>query len=88
MNSRLPPWNKINPRPRLNVSYRQFNSTGSNTGAGHRWLVSPIIKLDYRWKKEVVIDFEIGFDYLTYNPGAQQRDQKKTSLRMGYNYTF
>lgn len=85
MNSRLPPWNKINPRPRINISYREFKNTSVNQGS--RWFIAPTIKLDYRWKKELVFDVELGYDYLHY-PDDTGRNQQNGSARIGYNYTF
>ena len=87
-NGRLAPWFNWNPRPRLYLGYRNARG-GTNVVQADRIQVSPAIKVDRRFKKSWVFEFEIGFDGFYYEEVENAPlDQVGTYIRLAYNYTF
>ena len=84
-NARLPDIDRWKPRPRLNMSYREFNEESSTDG--HRFSIAPSVKVDYAWKKEWIFDIELGFEWVTYTD-ERFDDETRQNIRMGYSYSF
>jgi hypothetical protein len=84
-NARLPDFDRWRPRPRLSVSYRDFNDK-SNTD-GTRISIAPSVKLDYAWKKEWIFDIELGFELVQYSD-VNFDDETRQNVRLGYSYSF
>ena len=90
-NGRLSPWFGWNPRPRLNIGFRQSTGDANVVVQGDRILFSPSLKLDHRWKKDWVFETELGFDgyyYLVDHNPSTPYDQRGWFFRVGYYYTF
>ncbi|KPJ91359.1 MAG: hypothetical protein AMJ53_11850 [Gammaproteobacteria bacterium SG8_11] len=87
-NGRLSPWFNWNPRPRINLGYRNSRG-GTNVVQADRTQISPSIKVDRRWKKSWVFEFELGFDGFFYEKVENApEDQTGYFFRVGYHYTF
>lgn len=87
-NGRLAPWYNWNPRPRINVGYRIARG-GTNIVQANRTQVSPSLKIDRRWKKSWVFEFELGFDGFYYEKVENAPlDQQGYFLRVGYHFTW
>ena len=85
INARLPDMNRWKLRPRLNMSYRDFNETSSTTGT--RGSIAPSIKVDYAWKKAWIFDFELGIEYVDYTD-PNFSNETREAVRIGYSYAF
>jgi hypothetical protein len=87
-NGRLAPWFNWNPRPRINIGYRNSRG-GTNVVQADRIQISPSIKVDRRWKKSWVTELELGFDGFYYEKVENAPDdQNGYFFRIGYHYTF
>ncbi len=85
INARLPDMNRWKLRPRLNMSYRDFNENSSTTGT--RSSIAPSIKIDYAWKKAWIFDFELGVEYVDYTD-PNFANETREAVRIGYSYAF
>jgi len=85
LNSRLPDMNRWKLRPRLTLSYRDFNENSSTTGT--RSSIAPSIKIDYAWKKAWIFDFELGLEYVDYTD-PDFSNETRENIRIGYSYAF
>lgn len=87
-NGRLASWHNWNPRPRINIGYRNSHG-GTNVVQADRIQISPSIKIDRRWKKSWVFETELGFDGFYYEKVENApEDQSGYFFRIGYHYTF
>jgi hypothetical protein len=86
-NARFTPLGNWNPRPRLNFGYRMFEEGQNTSFEGERIQITPSIKLDRRFKRAWVIEFEMGVDYYQYTD-EENLDQIHGLFRFGYHYTF
>jgi hypothetical protein len=87
-NGRLAPWYNWNPRPRINLGYRNARG-GTNVVQANRIQISPSIKVDRRFKQAWVFEVELGFDGFYYEKVENAPlDQGSYFFRIGYNYTF
>jgi|GEM_PF-2033151 len=84
-NTRLPDLDRWKLRPRLTLSYRDFNEESSTTGT--RTSIFPALKVDYAWKKEWIFDFELGVEWVKYTD-ERFDDELRENVRLGYSYTF
>jgi hypothetical protein len=84
-NVRLPDLDLWKLRPRLSMSYRDFNEESTTTGT--RLSIFPALKVDYAWKKEWIFDFEVGFEWVKYTD-ERFDDEMRESVRIGYSYSF
>ena len=84
-NVRTPDINQWKFRPRLNLSYREFNETSTTTGT--RFSVFPVFAMDYEWKKEWIFDFELGVEWVSYTDENFDNELRQ-NVRLGYSYTF
>jgi hypothetical protein len=85
VNARLPDMSRWKLRPRLTMSYRDFNESSSTTGT--RSSIAPSIKIDYAWKKAWIFDFELGFEYVNYTD-PDFSNETREAVRIGYSYAF
>ncbi len=93
LNGRLPPFKKLNIRPRLNLDYRDFkdretNSSGEVTGGGTRVSVRPSARIDYRLMRQWVFESEFGYEWIIYSDRPNNNDENRALVRIGYHYTF
>ncbi|WP_455221863.1 hypothetical protein [Kaarinaea lacus] len=84
-NTRLPDLARWKLRPRLTMSYREFNDKSTTTGT--RFSVYPAFLVNYAWKKEWIFDFELGVEWVTYTD-ENFDDEFRENVRIGYSYTF
>lgn len=84
-NTRMPDLDRWRLRPRISMSYRDFNDKSSTTGT--RLSVFPALKVDYAWKKEWIFDFELGVEWVKYTD-ERFDDELRENVRIGYSYTF
>lgn len=84
-NSRLPDLARWKLRPRITMSYREFNDKSTTTGT--RFSVYPAFLVNYAWKKEWIFDFELGVEWVTYTD-ENFDDEFRENVRIGYSYTF
>lgn len=59
----------------------------SRTGASTLMHPSASVKLDYRWKKQVSLEAELGYEINDFS-GPSATDYSRTTLFLGYNYDF
>ena len=85
LNTRMPDINRWRMRPRITMSYRDFNEESSTTGT--RYSIFPAFKVDYAWKKEWIFDFELGVEWVKYTD-ENFDDELSENVRIGYSYTF
>jgi len=84
-NSRLPDLARWKLRPRLTMSYREFNDKSTTTG--NRVSIYPAFLVNYAWKKEWIFDFEIGVEWVSYTDENFDNEFRE-NVRIGYSYTF
>ena len=72
----------IGPRLQLDTTK---NDTGNSTVARR----SVAVKLDYRWKKQVSFEAEIGYELDRYSSGVNSNpDSSRTTMYLGYDIDF
>lgn len=59
----------------------------SRSGASTQLRPSASVKLDYRWKKQVSLEAELGYE-INDSSGDDSGDYTRTTLFLGYNYDF
>jgi len=84
-NSRLPDLARWKLRPRLTMSYREFNDKSTTTG--NRVSIYPAFLVNYAWKKEWIFDFEVGLEWVSYTDENFDNEFRE-NVRIGYSYTF
>lgn len=72
---------RINPRFR--IDYRQDKSDDDN-----RWLVRPSIRMDYRFKKWVKLELDIGYEWLDQTFSGQSTTTTGYFFSAGYRAQF
>lgn len=72
----------IGPRVQLDRS-----RTESTTGTTTLMHPSASVKIDYRWKKQVSLEAELGYEINDFS-GPSSTDYTRTTLFLGYNYDF
>lgn len=68
--------------PRVQLDRTQIDTDNSNLTRP-----SVAVKADYRWKKHISFEAELGFETNSYS-GGEQPDYTRTTLFLGYNYDF
>ncbi len=69
--------------PRLRTDYRSNELSKSV-----RWVTSPAVKMEYRWRQQYGINIEAGGEWSTEKLSAQDRSRSSYFLSLGYQAKF
>ena len=83
LDTRYPLTRALRVNPRLRVDYRRIKSDSSN-----EWILSPGLRMQYRWGRRVRVDFEAGKRYASRALTDTDIDRESYFVTMGYQVIY
>lgn len=74
---------KLRLNPRMRLDYREDKDSEDN-----RWLFRPFLRVDYRFKKWMKFEFDLGFEWLEESFGGEVQKTTGYFLSIGYRAQF
>ena len=70
-------------RPQVRTDYRDNEKDSSI-----QWVTSPLVKMEYRWRKQYGIDIEAGGEWSTRKLPSEDQVRSSYFLTLGYRANF
>ncbi|MCC6207036.1 MAG: hypothetical protein IT488_02625 [Gammaproteobacteria bacterium] len=83
LNTRYPVTDSLRINPRLRLDYRQFDQ-----GNGTQWITTPSIRFDYRYRRTIDLDADIGFQWSDRDTADITEKSSGYYVYIGYNLGF
>ena len=74
---------KLRLNPRMRLDYREDKDSEDD-----RWLFRPFIRVDYRFRKWMKFEFDLGFEWLEESFGGEVQNTTGYFLSIGYRAQF
>ncbi|MBK9131662.1 MAG: hypothetical protein IPM20_08540 [Gammaproteobacteria bacterium] len=83
LNTRYPVTSLLRINPRLRLDYRQFDR-----GNGEQWITTPSIRFDYRYRRNIDLDADIGLQWSDRDIADTTEKSSGYYVYLGYNLGF
>ncbi len=83
LNTRYPLLRELRLNPKILVDYRD-----NKNGSGNRWRIRPALRVEYRWKKRLHLEFEGGAEWAEETSAGQTFRSRDFFLTLGYRVDF
>ncbi len=83
LNTRYPLLRELRLNPKILVDYRD-----NKNGSGNRWRIRPALRVEYRWKKRLHLEFEGGAEWADETNAGQTFRSRDFFLTLGYRVDF
>lgn len=83
LNTRYPLTRRLRLNPKMLIDYRD-----NKQSSGHRWRVRPLLRMEYRWKQRLHLEFEGGAEWSHETIAGQLVRNRNYFFVLGYRFDF
>lgn len=83
LNTRYPLTRQLRLNPKMLFDYRENTSN-----SGNRWRIRPALRMEYRWKRRLYLEFEGGAEWANETIAGQLIRNRDYFFSLGYRFDF